>query len=142
MATGRWCLSSVRPLPPERHIGTRIRPWLCWKPCKSFGLLRPLPHDFQCQPGKCAGIRELHFVGSNGRDDPALIRGSDEIWISIASGSAPRRQGRSPTLPNPRDTTSSDERDEKSPSSRQKRVWRISGGQGIAEILGLAAPHC
>ena len=43
-------------------------------------LLRPLPHDFQCQPGKCAGIRELHFVGSNGRDDPALIRGSDEIW--------------------------------------------------------------
>jgi hypothetical protein len=33
--------------------------------------------------------------------------------ISIASGSAPQRQG-SPTLPNPRDTTSSDERNEKS----------------------------
>src|SRR6266851_5601009 len=61
--------------------------------------------------------------------------------ISIASGSAPQRQG-SPTLPNPRDTTSSDERNEKSPSSRQNWLWRIIGGQGIAEILSLAAPHC
>ena len=37
--------------------------------------LRPLPHD----AGRVAEVRELHFVGANGRDDPALIRGSDEI---------------------------------------------------------------
>ena len=42
--------------------------------------LRPFPRDIQCNAGRRAGVRELHFVDSNGRDDPALIRGSDEIW--------------------------------------------------------------
>ena len=43
-------------------------------------LLRPLPHELQCHPGRRAGIRELHFVGGNGRDDTALIGGSNKIW--------------------------------------------------------------
>lgn len=43
-------------------------------------LLRPLPHELQCHPGRRAGIRELHFVGGNGSDDTALIGGSNEIW--------------------------------------------------------------
>jgi hypothetical protein len=36
-------------------------------------LFRTLPHELQCHPGRCARVRELHFVGGDGRDDPALI---------------------------------------------------------------------
>ncbi len=44
------------------------------------GSLRPLPHDLQRQAGKRAGIRELHFVGGDGRNDPPLIGSPDKIW--------------------------------------------------------------
>jgi hypothetical protein len=50
-------------------------------------LLCPLPHEVQCHTGRRAGIRELHFVGSNGRDDPALIRACTHKSIFYKRGS-------------------------------------------------------
>ena len=47
--------------------------------------LRPLPHDLQRQAGKRAGIRELHFVSGDGRNDPALIGSSNKIWKRCSS---------------------------------------------------------
>src|SRR5262245_43909606 len=49
------------------------------------------------------------------------------ISTSSASGSAPQRHG-NPTLPNPRDTTRSDDRKAYTPSSRQNLLCRIIGG--------------
>src|SRR5262249_3003813 len=63
----------------------------------------------------------------------AALCGLERLYLlptiskSSASGCAPQRQG-SPTLPNPRDTTRSDDRKAYSPSSRQKRLFRMIGG--------------
>jgi hypothetical protein len=43
-------------------------------------IISPASTQTPMSPGRSAGIRELHFVGGYGRNDPALIRCSDEIW--------------------------------------------------------------
>ena len=37
------------------------------------GLLRPLPHELQCHSGRGAGVRELHLIGGDGRNNAALV---------------------------------------------------------------------
>ena len=79
--------------------------------------------------------RDSNPQGPRPREQRVLVqpRAPGKLYLispiskSRASGSAPHRQG-SPTLPNPRDTTSNDDRRAYTPSSRQNLLCRIIGG--------------
>ena len=65
--------------PPKRRLRLELIPDSLNGRTPVGTLVRPLTHKLQRHPGRRTRIRELHFVGGNGGDDPTQIGCSDEI---------------------------------------------------------------